>query len=74
MKTLSVREMRAALGRLDQLLEEEQEIIITRRRKAVARLLPLKPSRRMPSHGRIRAQMPRLSSSTGLIRDDRNAR
>ncbi len=74
MKTLSIREMRAALGHLDQLLEEEQEIIITRRRKAVARLLPMKPSRRMPSRAHIRSQMPRLSSSTSLIREDRNAR
>jgi len=58
-KTLSIREMRGALGRLDQLLEEEQEIVITRRRRAIARLLPVKPSRNMPSHASIRSQTPK---------------
>lgn len=74
MKTLSIREMRGALGRLDQLLEQEREIIITRRRKAIARVLPVKPSRGMPSHADIRAQIPKLSSSADLIRQDRNSR
>ena len=64
--------MRAALGRLDRLLEEEQEIIVTRRSKAIARLLPIRQRRKMPSHAKLRTQMPRLSSSTELIRRDRD--
>ena len=66
--------MREALGRLDQLLEQEQEIIITRRGEAIARLLPVKTSRHMPSHADIRSQMVELSSSADLIRKDRDSR
>ncbi len=36
MKTLSIRDMRGALGRLDQILEEENEIIVARRGEAIA--------------------------------------
>lgn len=74
MKTLSIREMRGALGRLDQILEREDEIIIARRGEAIARVVPLHPRRRMPSHADLRAQMPRLSSSAELIREDRDSR
>jgi antitoxin (DNA-binding transcriptional repressor) of toxin-antitoxin stability system len=74
MKTLSIREMRGALGRLDEILERENEVIIARRGKAIARLLPMRPRRRMPSQADLRAQMPRLSASADLIREDRNER
>ena len=56
MKTLSIREMRAALG------------------QAIARALPAKPQRAMPSHAEHRSRMPRLSPSAELIREDRDAR
>ena len=74
MKTLSIREMRGALGRLTEILEEEREIIIARRGEAIARVLPLRPRRTMPSHADLRARMPRLSSSADLVREDRDAR
>ena len=41
MQTLSVREMRNQLGKLDKLLAHEQEIIITRHNRPLARLLPI---------------------------------
>ena len=74
MKTLSIREVRQNLGRLDQLLEKEREIIISRRGRSIARVLPIRPARRMPSHAEIRAEMSELSDSARLIREDREAR
>jgi prevent-host-death family protein len=43
MRSLSVREMRAALPRLEQLLAEEGEVVITRNGRPVARVLPTPP-------------------------------
>ena len=74
MKTLSIREMRSALGQLDDLLAEEREIILAKRGKPIARLLPIQPPREMPSHADLRSLTPRLSSSAGLIREDRDSR
>jgi antitoxin (DNA-binding transcriptional repressor) of toxin-antitoxin stability system len=74
MKELSIREMRAALGKLDELLEEEGEIVLTRRGRKVARLLPMHPKRALPSHRDLRARMPLLGPSADLIRTDRDER
>lgn len=74
MKTLSIREMRSALGKLDQILADEREIIVARRGRAIARVLPIRPLHEMPSHADLREQMPRLSSSAERIREDRDAR
>jgi antitoxin (DNA-binding transcriptional repressor) of toxin-antitoxin stability system len=74
MKTLSIREMRGALGQLDQLIDQEGELIVTRRGQAIARVLPLKPQRAMPSHAEHRNRLPRLSPSAELVREDRDAR
>ena len=74
MKTLSIREMRGSLGKLDEILAEEGELIVSRRGRAIARVLPLFQTRTLPSHADLRAQMPRLPSSADLIRKDRDAR
>ena len=74
MKKLSIRDLRASLGRLDDLLEQEGEIVVTRRGKAVARLLPMRPKRRLPSHRDSRQRMPVLKSSVESIRADRDDR
>ncbi|MEE8246079.1 MAG: prevent-host-death protein [Alphaproteobacteria bacterium] len=75
MKTLTIREMRGALTHLDELLDEEGEILITRRGRAVARLLPARPGRTAPSHAELRAAMPRMAEgSEALVRKDRDAR
>jgi antitoxin (DNA-binding transcriptional repressor) of toxin-antitoxin stability system len=75
MKTLTIREARGALTHLDELLAEEGEILITRRGRAVARLLPPRPSRAAPSHAELRAAMPPLAEgSEALVRKDRDAR
>jgi hypothetical protein len=73
MKTLSIREMRGALGRLDQLVDQEGELI-TRRGQAIARVSPFKPQRVMPSHAEHRSRLPQLSPSAELVREDRDAR
>lgn len=59
MKQLTIREARAALTRVDELLAREPEVVITRRGKPIARLLPISRARNRPSHAALRASMPR---------------
>jgi antitoxin (DNA-binding transcriptional repressor) of toxin-antitoxin stability system len=73
-KVLSVREARATLPDLEAILEEEGEVIIARRGQPIARVLPMEIRRNVPSHARLRAEMPVLRSSQDLIREDRDER
>ena len=75
MKTFTIREVRAALAHLEEILAKEGEVLVTRRGRAVARLLPVRPARAAPSHAKLRAAMPRLSvPSETLVREDRELR
>ncbi len=75
MRTLSIREMRNELGRLDRLISTEGEILITRRGKPIARLIPAGGARKKPSHADLRAAMPRLATgSERLLRAERDER
>ena len=75
MKTLTIRQMRTALGRLDQIVTREGEIVVTRRGRPLARVVPVRGSRPMPSHADLRARMPRLKTpSEALVRRDRDGR
>ena len=74
MRRMTVREMRAALGRLDELLEGEGEVVITRHGKPVARIVPLRGARETPSHRELRASMPPMSPSAEELRRDREER
>ena len=75
MKRLTIRQMRAALSRLDEIVGQEGELVITRRGRALARVLPIRPQRVLPSHADLRARMPRLAvPSEVLVRQDRDAR
>ena len=75
MKKLTIREARQSLTHLDRLLETEAEVVITRRGRVIARVHPAEPKRAMPSHGDLRAGMPRLRiSSADLLREERDAR
>ncbi len=74
MRELSIREMRAELGRLDRLVDREGELIVTRRGQAIARIVPFEPRRKMPSHADFRSRLPRLSSSVEHVRADRDGR
>ena len=76
MNTLSIREMRGALGQLDELLAKEGEILVTRYGRPVARVVPVSEvPRQVPSHADLRAAMPRISTpSEELVRRDREGR
>ena len=75
MRRLSIREMRAILGRLDQVVEDAGELELTRHGKSIARILPMRKRRKMPSHAALRAEMPRLRvPSESLVRRDRDER
>lgn len=75
MKNLSIREVRKELAQLDELVSREGEVVVTRRGRPIARLLPLRSKRPMPSHADLRASMPRLKKgSQKHIRADRDER
>ena len=75
MLQIGIRQMRAALSRLDELLAREGEIVITRHGKAIGRLLPPESNAPPPSHADLRAAMPRLEvGSEVLLRQDREQR
>ena len=73
MKTLSIREARAALTEVDALLAREGALLLTCRGQPVARLLPASPSARPRSYAHLRAKMKPLAvPSEVLIREDRD--
>jgi prevent-host-death family protein len=75
MRELSIREMREKLGNLDRLVQNEGEILITRRGVPIARLLPVKGVQHKPNHAQLRSAMPRLETpSETMVRDDRDQR
>jgi prevent-host-death family protein len=75
MKSLSIREVRRELAQLDELVSREGEVVVTRRGRPIARLLPLRSKRRMPSHADLRASMPRLrKGSEEHLRSERDER
>jgi antitoxin (DNA-binding transcriptional repressor) of toxin-antitoxin stability system len=76
MKKLTIRQTRQALSYLDQLLEAEGEVMITRRGAPIARLVQIDSKKRpIPSHKDLRDSMPRMRRrSEELIRQDRDAR
>jgi len=75
MKELSVREAREAIGRLDQLLADEDAVTITRHGEPIARLLPIVRRRPIPSHRELRDSMRPLGTpSEALVREERDGR
>ena len=75
MKELSVREMRASIGRLDEMVEEAGELIISRRGRPIARVLPVSGTRQRPDHADLRQRTaPLTTSSADLIRAERDER
>lgn len=75
MKTLSIREARHAFSHLDRLLIKEDEVIITRHGKPVAKLMRIKPKRPIPSHRILRNSMTKITEGSEVaVRQDRNAR
>lgn len=75
MRTVTVREMRELLGRLDEVVGREGELLVTRHGRPVARVLPVRTQRRLPSHADHIATMPPLAvGSEVYIRQDRDER
>jgi len=61
------------LSNLEQILSQESEVTITRRGKAIARLLPLNRGFAIPSHRALRDKSAYLDAgSEQLVREDRN--
>jgi antitoxin (DNA-binding transcriptional repressor) of toxin-antitoxin stability system len=72
-KELNIREMRASLGQLAELVATEGELVIRRRGEPIARVLPMTQQRRPPDHADLRRRMPLLKTSTAdLIRGERD--
>jgi prevent-host-death family protein len=75
MKKLTIRETRQSLAHLESILEAEGEVTITRRGKAVARVISAGKRKPIPSHEDLRMQMPRLrKGSERLIREERDGK
>ncbi len=75
MRKISTREMRNVLPHLDEYLADEGELVITRRGKPIARLLPVGEAGVKPSHADLRSRIQRLGrGSEVLIREDRETR
>ncbi|MDO8813751.1 MAG: type II toxin-antitoxin system prevent-host-death family antitoxin [Gallionella sp.] len=75
MKNLNIREVRQELAHLDDLLNREGELVVTRHGKPIARVLPYAPVSRMPSLKEFRAKQPyQAIPSEVLIREDRDSR
>lgn len=71
---LSIREMRAQLGKLEEILAREPEVVITKRGVPIARLVGI-PRRERPDHADLRGRLPHMArSSADLVRSDRDAR
>lgn len=77
MLTLNVRQMRASIGHLDELISREGEILIVRHGDPIARVVSIRAKRqRRPSHADLRKKMPKQRVSAARLirqeRDDRN--
>ena len=72
MREISVRQLREALTSLEQIVEREGELVVTRHGRPLAKVVSLNPARRVPSHADLRASIPPMAvGSEELIRRDR---
>lgn len=75
MKKLTIRQARQALSHLDQLLEAEGEVMITRRGEVIAHVVQIGKKRPIPSHRNLREKMREVKiGSEKLLREEREAR
>lgn len=74
MRELSIRQIRTALSRIEEILAREGEIVVTRHGRPVARVVPVL-GRELPSHAELRGRMRRLTrASAEVIRAERDER
>lgn len=75
MKTLSIREFRANIGHLNELVEQAGEMIVTRHGEPILRILPMNIKSERPDHNELRKKIPFLTtSSSQYIKEDRDGR
>ena len=75
MKSINIRQMRGALSGIEEILAKEGELLITRRDRPVARLLPVRTTKSPASHADLRASMRYLKTgSEALVRAERDSR
>lgn len=75
MESIPVQPPDPLLARIEAALRQGGEVVLTRDNVPVARVLPLEPTRPVPSRAALRATMPRLSTpSETHIRADRDDR
>jgi antitoxin (DNA-binding transcriptional repressor) of toxin-antitoxin stability system len=75
MKTVNVRELRAAIPTLREELAREQELVLVSHGEAVARILPMPKKRQVPSLAEHRSRMRMLPMPIeALIREERDRR
>jgi prevent-host-death family protein len=73
MREMSIRELRSSLSSIDEIVEREGEVVLTRHGRPLGKLIPLQPRGSAPSHADLRAGMPRLAvPSEKLVRADRD--
>ena len=75
MKTLTIREAREGLSHPEQMFAGNDEVLVVCRGEPVARILPVKPKRKIRSLTAFRAkQKLQTIPSEVLIREDRDSR
>ncbi|MCE5253759.1 MAG: type II toxin-antitoxin system Phd/YefM family antitoxin [Actinomycetia bacterium] len=73
MRTMSIRELRDSLSSIDEIVQSNGEVVLTRHGRALVKLVPLNAPRSTPSHADLRAGMPRMAvASEELVRADRD--
>ena len=74
MREMSVRQLREALPSLEQIVEQEGELLLTRHGHPVAKVVSLHPCREVPTHADLRASMAYSAvGSEALIRAERDS-
>lgn len=74
MRSISIREIRNALSCLDELVAREGELIVTKRGRPIARIVPVQKGGRMPSHADLRKTMHRLDVPSAELLDEERER
>jgi len=73
MRTMSIRELRASLSSIDEIVERDGDVLLTRNGRPLVRMVPLNPRLAAPSHADLRAAMPYMRvPSEDLVRADRD--
>lgn len=74
MRQMSIRQLREALTSLEEIVDREGELVVTRHGRPLAKVVGLNPCRKAPSHADLRASIGRMSvGSEELIRQDRDS-